>query len=245
MSLYLNAVLLIVVLLALPVQSEAQTADEHNRVGFEEYFRGEYTSALVNLTKAIELKPNFIDAYYHRGLVYMGLKDYPKSIQDFSTLIQLRPSALWYYFRAQASTYMMDWNNAIADYTEAIRIHRGDIPPYKAHIGRADARFQTEDWQGALEDYSAAIRLYDTEPSAYLGYGRTLSQIGNHLGAQSSYREATNFIPENASQFYAQGMSYIYLGDTTRGCAALRASVNRRDHTGVHYADSMLTIFCR
>lgn len=45
-------------------------------------------------SKAIEEKPNFIEAFYNLGLVYINLKDYEKAEEAFKNALMVNPSAL-------------------------------------------------------------------------------------------------------------------------------------------------------
>jgi len=41
--------------------------------------------------KAIELNPNFAEAYYNRGNAYSDLKQYERAIEDYNKAIELNP----------------------------------------------------------------------------------------------------------------------------------------------------------
>ncbi|MDE5734574.1 MAG: tetratricopeptide repeat protein, partial [Duncaniella sp.] len=45
---------------------------------------GDNTSALMNFSKAIELKPDFGEAYYNRGYVYLALGNKDAAFKDLS-----------------------------------------------------------------------------------------------------------------------------------------------------------------
>ena len=47
--------------------------------------------AFSDFTEAIRLKPDYAEAYYHRGLTYFYKKDYGKAINDYTEAIRLRP----------------------------------------------------------------------------------------------------------------------------------------------------------
>ena len=52
------------------------------------------------LTDAINLNPNFTEAYYNRGLAYANLQNYEQALADFSKAVELNPSlAEAYYYR--------------------------------------------------------------------------------------------------------------------------------------------------
>jgi tetratricopeptide (TPR) repeat protein len=52
---------------------------------------GRYDEAIDYLDKAIELDPNFAEAYGARGIVYLNTSDYDEAIIDFDECIRLNP----------------------------------------------------------------------------------------------------------------------------------------------------------
>jgi tetratricopeptide (TPR) repeat protein len=82
-----------------------------------------YDGAIREFSKAIELDPNYADAYTNRGIAYAGKSDYDRAIADYNQAIWLDPNyADVYNNRGLAYSSKGDSNRAIADYTEAIRL---------------------------------------------------------------------------------------------------------------------------
>jgi tetratricopeptide (TPR) repeat protein len=52
-----------------------------------------FDSALVYLTKAIQLKPGYKTTYSNRALTHMSLKNYNEAIKDWQSYLQLDPDA--------------------------------------------------------------------------------------------------------------------------------------------------------
>ena len=70
------------------------------------------------------MDPKFVDAHFD-GLTYWNKYDYGKMLADFTEVIRLKPNyAEAYCWRGQAYTHTGELNNAIADYTEAVRLSR-------------------------------------------------------------------------------------------------------------------------
>ncbi|MBX9722107.1 MAG: hypothetical protein K2X81_11975, partial [Candidatus Obscuribacterales bacterium] len=63
---------------------------------------GKETQALADFSKTIELKPQYIPAYYYRGRIYNNRKESEKALSDFNFVIESNPG--WnpdvYYSRA-------------------------------------------------------------------------------------------------------------------------------------------------
>ncbi|MEO0934241.1 MAG: tetratricopeptide repeat protein, partial [Cyanobacteria bacterium J06641_2] len=64
-----------------------------------------YPNAIPDFTQAIEINPNYLDAYYNRGCCYFYIQDYQAAINDFSFSIQINPQYLQAY-SARANSYI-------------------------------------------------------------------------------------------------------------------------------------------
>ena len=85
--------------------------------------RGDYTGAISDLDKAIELDPNYAPAYYNRGVAKAELKQYSEAIADYDKAIELDPrSASAYYNRGVTKYNLKEYSEAIADYDKAIEL---------------------------------------------------------------------------------------------------------------------------
>ncbi|MFA5090977.1 MAG: tetratricopeptide repeat protein, partial [Candidatus Omnitrophota bacterium] len=59
--------------------------------GISSMKKEEYTLALSDFNKAIELKPDMPEAYFNRGLVHLRKKDFVSALSDFNKAIELKP----------------------------------------------------------------------------------------------------------------------------------------------------------
>ncbi|MEI8253039.1 MAG: tetratricopeptide repeat protein [bacterium] len=57
--------------------------------GIKKYDSENYTGAIQDFTKAIELDSGYIDAYQERGRVRYDLGDYTGAVQDYDKVIEL------------------------------------------------------------------------------------------------------------------------------------------------------------
>lgn len=68
--------------------------------GVEDFQKKEYQEAINDYTKAIEINPDYADAYFYRGCAKHKLKNYRGALADFSRAIQINPNYVdAYYYR--------------------------------------------------------------------------------------------------------------------------------------------------
>ena len=78
------SVILLLVGLKLPAQTNSLTASEYNEKGIEEYNNSNYSAAVNYYSKAINLAPSTATYWYNRGLAYYYDKNYSyaKNLQE-------------------------------------------------------------------------------------------------------------------------------------------------------------------
>jgi len=78
-------------------------------------------AAIEYLTGAINLKPDYMEAIYNRGTVYITIGQYQKAIQDFSEVIRQRPNHVKAcYNRGIAFIKIRQYPAAIEDFDRSI-----------------------------------------------------------------------------------------------------------------------------
>ena len=105
-----------------------------------------------------------------------------------------------YFDRGNVKYYLEDYQGAIEDYTQAIRL-KPDLA--EAYYNRGLAKSDLGDKQGAIADFNEAIRLKPDYANAYNNRGLAKSDLGDKQGAIEDYREA-------AWLYYQQGRTANY-----------------------------------
>ena len=131
-----------------------------------------FDHAIVDFTRAIELKPNYAFAYINRGTAYEEKRQYDRAIADQTTAIKLKPDIPFAYInRGNAYAAKRQYDRAIADYTRAIEIKRDYAIPYD---NRAKAHEKKGLLKLAIRDYRTALRLAPKNPM----YAHALKRLG-------------------------------------------------------------------
>jgi len=131
-------------------------------VGAEFYLkRGEdfagvhqYDRAIADYTTAIQLKPDYAEAYNDRGFAYYLKGEAERAIADYTRAIELRPDYPQAY-NSRGVAYMAHGYGAaksVPDFDRAIALQ----PDFRyAYINRANARLASHPWL-ALQDFHRA-----------------------------------------------------------------------------------------
>ena len=86
---------------------------------------GDYSNTVLEYcNKAIELRPDFAEAYNNRGTTYAGQGRFEEAVRDYAKAISLRenfPTA--YCNRGNARAMTNDFDAAIRDYDRAIELN--------------------------------------------------------------------------------------------------------------------------
>jgi formylglycine-generating enzyme required for sulfatase activity len=86
--------------------------------GIEYLKRGEYASAIHDLTQVLQLDANHI-ANYHRGIAYTQINQYAEAIADFNRVLTNTDDAHVYYERGSVYYQLGEYEKAIDDYHQA------------------------------------------------------------------------------------------------------------------------------
>jgi len=127
----------------------------------------------------------------------LNVDDDPRSLDErLIRLIEQYPDdAYVFYIAGLAKDNLGDFEGAIADYDEAIRLD----PEYAgAYNNRGLAKYDLGDLEGALADYDEAIRLDPEYALAYYNRGLAKFNLSDFEGALADYDEAIRLDPEYA-----------------------------------------------
>jgi tetratricopeptide (TPR) repeat protein len=97
-----------------------------------------------------------------------------------------------YVKRGNAWFAKKNYENAIAAYTEAIRLDAINEPAY---YHRGVARFDAQDYDGAIADFTEAIRLCPKNANTFNNRGSVLAAKKSYENAIADYTEALRLVP--------------------------------------------------
>ena len=170
--------------------------------------------AIEDYTRAINLDPNYVEAYKNRGMAYRNKGDYDLAIEDFGKAIQLNPNfAEAYFSRGVAYDEKGEFDRAIQDYTEVIQLNPNFA---EAYFGRGGTSVKQGDFDRAIEDFTEVIQLNPNSGEAYCSRGFTYAKNGDFDRASEDYSKAIQLNPNFAEAYFGRGGTSVKRGDYDR-----------------------------
>ena len=190
---------------------------EHNISAETYYYRGNtkhdigfYQNAISDYSKAIRLKPDFVEAYHNRGRTKAELGENFEAIADFDIAIKLNSNnATAYYNRANVKDSLGQHLEAITDYDIAIRLKPDFVEAYH-NRGRTKAELG-ENFE-AIADFDIAIKLKPDDPMIYYNRGASKASLGEYVEAIADYDIAIKLKPDDPISYSLRGASKADIG---------------------------------
>lgn len=114
-----------------------------------------YKAALKDFDRAIELDPDYIDAYEQRAGVRISLDDYNGSLQDCKKILELDPSIKDVY--SFVARIKLNHNDPRGSINAINKFINADTDNPLGYCQRASAESSIKDYNAALKDYNQAI----------------------------------------------------------------------------------------
>ena len=200
-----------------------------NLKDFEAYYglaralqnKGDYLASIAPLdtyiTSGAPKTEYLVDGYNLRGFARHKIAQYELAVKDFTTAIQLFPTAVSYYDRGKSYASLKSYDLAITDHTKAISLD----PKYTlAYFSRGFAYMEQKNNQPAIADFTKVIALDPQESEAYYNRGTIYYRQGNYALAIA---DLDRYIDLNRSAaglmadgYLNRGLAHYYAGNATK-----------------------------
>ncbi len=157
------------------------------------------------------------------GLTRYTVSDWNKAITSFSDAlkhveapIKELDQSIVYFYRGLAYYYKKDYDHAIADYNQALKL---DPNFAKAYYNRGLAYYYKKDYDRTIADYNQALKLDPSSADAYYNRGLAYHYKKDYDRAIADYNQALKLDPNFAKAYYNRGLAYYYKKDYDRAIA--------------------------
>ena len=200
---------------------------------------GDSEGAIADYDNVIRLNPENTKAYNNRRHVKSELGDFEGAIADCDNAIRLNPEdAAAYNHRgiekaklgeskadqAEIAAAQQHYQDAIHDWTQAIKLDSEHVPAYKKNRGlvkrylgqlaasQGNTTTAQQYYQAAIDDYTHVLELNPEDAAAYNNRGIAKAHLGDTEGAIEDYDNAIRLDPEDAIAYRDRGRSKEALG---------------------------------
>ena len=201
----------------IPTATATPTSQSFYELGQKSLANGDFDDARAHLNKAIELNPQYAEAYFSRGLVSGREKDYDSAIADFEKVVELDPDhpdartalALIYAARGAELGLMNDYNRAIEDIERAIELDPED----------SDLKFVVA---GTILLRGLTFYLEDNLIEAIADFDNVIAILKDAPELDPSRTDGRMVV---ASAYFLRGLVHYEEGDNSKTLANLDAAI--------------------
>lgn len=149
----------LVVLFSFCAQSFAENSQDYYNEGVEYLKQGQNQNAVDSLQKAVELDPNYAEAYSALGAAYRAMDKYNEAIDACKKAINIVPDVADPYVTMGSAYYMLGkTQEAINACKKAIKLNP-QMP--EAYLGLANIYLASQDYQQARNNALKAKDLFE------------------------------------------------------------------------------------
>ncbi|MBA7529487.1 Cell division coordinator CpoB [subsurface metagenome] len=157
-------------------------------IGYHLYKAGKYKEAIVAYRRAIQIKPNYAEAYLTMGVTYEKLGRWEEVIDSYKKVIDLNPGwdlSVIYTDIGAAYGNLRNNREAIQWFKKAIEIK----PDYAdAHFNLGESYGRLDNYKKAIESFKKVIELKPKDVEAHAKLGIIYVLINEKDKALSEYR---------------------------------------------------------
>ncbi len=209
----------------------AHQAAQHATRAMELIQQGRLEDAIACYDRALEIKPDYVEALNNRGNLLLALKRFDDALASYDKALALKPDHVRaLYNRGNALLALGRPAAALENYDQAL-----SLAP--SHVGsrnnRGKALLELKRLNEALESYDEALQLDPTNVEAWCNRATCLLDMGRIEDALQAIRKATALKPDSADAQSNLGAVLSAAGQTTEAIAAYERAIGSAPHLAI------------
>jgi tetratricopeptide (TPR) repeat protein len=198
------------------VVAEKQLTDkDYFQKGSSLFQQSNFTDAIIQFDKAINLNPSYKEAYGDRGASKANLGQYEGAVLDYQKAEELGLKTSILYSNWGYTYYQLKQpDNALTYLEKAIEIDPNNGSAYR---WRGDIKYDKNDNKGAEKDYTTAISS-NPNASNYFARGLAFYYLKDYKKAIADMDKAIQLNPNAAQYYFDRGDAKDMINDFDGAC---------------------------
>lgn len=222
-------------------QSPQVGAAEFCRQANALFFSGRYAEAIAAYQQAVQLKPDYHQAWSNQGSALFHLQRYPEAISAYNRALSIHPDypEAWNN-KGGALSKLGQYEEALAAYDRAVELK----PDYvEAWNNRGLALMELKRYKESVASYNRAVKLKPDYVEAWNNRGLAFAAADLHDHALRCFEKAQSLNPDYLDSYRNQGVSLAALERYPEAIAAYRrgTEIQPQDIPTWYYLGQLLT----
>lgn len=203
----------LIILLLLSSTAFSQSVNDYYKRAVSKYKEKDYSGAIIEYSRAIEIRPNAAVLYNNRGVCKYKLERFSDAIKDYDKCIELDQEYVHAYFNKGNSYLGIDeFESALLAYDKVLKL---DKEYYEAYSNRSKALFEMGDYKSCIEDLNVALEsnLVKKREKLYLRRGNAYFALKSSKEAISDYSKAIRLEEDYYKAYINRGQAYFKLDE--------------------------------
>lgn len=185
-------------------------AAKHFNQGMMHIKMKRWADAATSLTRAVELKPDYVGAWGNLGAVQLQLKDWNKAADAYTKALALQEdNAMYWQSRGIAYLQMQQAERAAADFSKAKEV-AGTNAQVWFQLGQSHDT--TRQWREGIECYSRVIDLQPEHAAAWYERGASYRLLKEYPLAVADFDKAVALQPDKELYCRLRGDLHVEMG---------------------------------
>lgn len=188
--------------------------------------------AIEDLTKAIQIYPDYLEAYSNRGFIQSQLGNLQGALADYNQALVIHSicssaydrSIICLILRNRSSVLLNlgDFQGAIDDLTRVIQLNSND---YEAYSERGYILYKLGNLQLALQDINTAIQLNPNNAANYCHRGNIYAALEEHFQEIKDFSSAIQLDSKYVLAYCNRGVAYYKSGNLQKAIDDLNIAI--------------------
>ncbi|MEO8209687.1 MAG: tetratricopeptide repeat protein [bacterium] len=201
--------------------------------GIEAYYDARFQDAIKYFDEYIKSNNSDFKGYNYRGLCYQSLKNYPRSIEDFTSVITVTPNNSDGYLN-RGNSYVFNNNipSAMEDYGNALRLTPNMI---EAYFAKGRVFMQLRKFEDALKAVNSTEGIDPTNSRVYLNKALVHLQMNDTVDFFNDVETALYYDSNIVFTDYRRDLMYVKIETYKNAMGLVNLLLQQNPNNSVYY----------